>query len=494
MLQDSSAVSSESETDSGSRSKGSHPSATDLGKRVLFRSQNDKKEKYGTLRSVNTAKQQQTNKQYFIVYVFFSRYWGTPEFAPGSWCGIELDEPTGKNNGSVHGIRYFSCPVNYGVFIPVGRVELDSAGLSRAKPQTVTVERIKKSSLSSNKGVFTYHTLPRASSIPALNKISSSPRSATLSPSIRLEVPAKKHVADKKHSAPSIGLSTLSKHKKSNGPTVKKSQYLSTSTGLKKYTSESNIRGRLTESTNIPDHQTKRSSRKLLSSCSDTQSKFESNSLRSFNSCNDLSHQTKKSPIHTTVLFPRTSTPYDSEDSQSRYSSTSDLSRRNSTSDSDPTPQSSSASPDIELTLLESADNAFLLSSLNDTVIKIPSPEHKAPLPLGLSTPTTNFIETSRCNGGRGGECRMPSPEQTPVKRYHNRQRVRTLEHPLINGHSAHRLPSEYCDTTEEEEDQDNIFISSHGQSQEIVFAVSKVQLVIIHLIYFLALPLSCSI
>ena len=50
MLQESSAVSSESETDSGSRSKGSHPSATDLGKRVLFRSQHDKKEKYGTLR------------------------------------------------------------------------------------------------------------------------------------------------------------------------------------------------------------------------------------------------------------------------------------------------------------------------------------------------------------------------------------------------------------------------------------------------------------
>lgn len=405
----------------------------------------------------------------------FSRYWGTPEFAPGSWCGIELDEPAGKNNGSVHGIRYFSCPVNYGVFIPVGRVELDSAGLSRAKPQTATVERIKKTSLSSNKGVFTYHTLPRASSIPALNKITNSPRSATLSPSIRLEVPDKKHVADKKHSAPSIGLSTLlnKQSKKSNDPTIKKSQYLSTSTGLKKYTSESNIRGHLTESTNRPDHQTKRPSRKLLSSCSDTKSKFESNSLRSFNSCNDLSRQAKKSPTHSAVLFPRTSTPYDSEDSQSRYSSTSDLSRRNSTSDSDPTPRSSSASPDIEPTLLESADNAFLLSPLNDTVIKIPSPEHKVPLPMGLSTPTTNFIETSRYNGGRG--YRMPSPEQTPIKRYHNRQRVRTLEHPLINGHSAHRLPSEYCDTTEEEDIHDDIFIASHEQSQEIVIAVSKV-------------------
>ena len=369
-------------------------------------------------------------------------------------------------------------------------MELDSAGLSRAKPQATTVERTKKSSSSSSKGIFTYHTLPRASSIPALNKIASSPRSATLSSSTRLEVPGKKHVADKKHSAPSMGLSILKHSKKSNDPAVKKSQFLSTSIGLKKYTSESNIRGRLTESTNISDHQTKRSTRKLLSSCSDTQSKFESNSLRSFNSCNDLSRPAKKSPTHSAVLFPRTSTPYDSEDSQSRYSSTSDLSRRNSTSDSDPTPRSSSTSPDIEPTLLETADNAFLLTPLNDTVIKIPSPEHRVPLPLGLSTPTTNFIETSRYNGGRGGECRMPSPEQTPVKRYHNRQRVRTLEHPLINGHSAYRLPSEYCDTTEEEQEHDDIFITSHGQSQEVVIAVSEVLLVTTHSIYFLALDL----
>ena len=74
MLQDSSAVSSESETDSRSRSKGSHPSATDLGKRVLFRSQHDKKEKYGTLRSVKILKtNKQTNKQtmsYCLCFLF----------------------------------------------------------------------------------------------------------------------------------------------------------------------------------------------------------------------------------------------------------------------------------------------------------------------------------------------------------------------------------------------------------------------------------------
>lgn len=33
------------------------------------------------------------------------RYIGTTEFAQGHWCGVELDESTGKNDGSVNGKR-----------------------------------------------------------------------------------------------------------------------------------------------------------------------------------------------------------------------------------------------------------------------------------------------------------------------------------------------------------------------------------------------------
>ena len=36
------------------------------------------------------------------------RYMGRTEFADGQWIGIELDEPYGKNDGSVSGKRYFS--------------------------------------------------------------------------------------------------------------------------------------------------------------------------------------------------------------------------------------------------------------------------------------------------------------------------------------------------------------------------------------------------
>ncbi|XP_076605733.1 CAP-Gly domain-containing linker protein 4 isoform X2 [Chaetodon auriga] len=51
------------------------------------------------------------------------QFYGKTNFAPGLWLGIKLDKPSGKNDGSVGGVRYFSCPPKHGVFAPPSRVQ-----------------------------------------------------------------------------------------------------------------------------------------------------------------------------------------------------------------------------------------------------------------------------------------------------------------------------------------------------------------------------------
>jgi dynactin complex subunit len=45
------------------------------------------------------------------------KYIGLVSFAPGQWAGVRLLLPTGRNDGSVDGRRYFTCDPNYGCFV-----------------------------------------------------------------------------------------------------------------------------------------------------------------------------------------------------------------------------------------------------------------------------------------------------------------------------------------------------------------------------------------
>ncbi|CAK9113318.1 CAP-Gly domain-containing linker protein 4 (Restin-like protein 2) [Durusdinium trenchii] len=47
----------------------------------------------------------------------FIRFQGTTDFSEGDWVGIELEEPRGKNDGSVAEKRYFTCKPEHGLFV-----------------------------------------------------------------------------------------------------------------------------------------------------------------------------------------------------------------------------------------------------------------------------------------------------------------------------------------------------------------------------------------
>ncbi len=45
------------------------------------------------------------------------KFCGPTKFASGIWAGIELDETAGKNDGSVSGVRYFTCQQKHGTVL-----------------------------------------------------------------------------------------------------------------------------------------------------------------------------------------------------------------------------------------------------------------------------------------------------------------------------------------------------------------------------------------
>uniref|UniRef100_A0A665WF47 Kinesin family member 13Bb n=1 Tax=Echeneis naucrates TaxID=173247 RepID=A0A665WF47_ECHNA len=63
------------------------------------------------------------------------RYVGPTDFAKGTWVGVELEVPAGKNDGSVGGKHYFHCNPGYGVLVRPDRVTRGGAKRRRQQHQ-----------------------------------------------------------------------------------------------------------------------------------------------------------------------------------------------------------------------------------------------------------------------------------------------------------------------------------------------------------------------
>ncbi|KAL5286205.1 KIF13B family protein [Megaselia abdita] len=78
---------------------------------------------------------------------------GQTHFQGGTWIGVELDTPTGKNDGTVQGIQYFQCKQKHGIFVRCDKLILDKRGKAmRAMKAEKVMSKSIDGSLSRSRG------------------------------------------------------------------------------------------------------------------------------------------------------------------------------------------------------------------------------------------------------------------------------------------------------------------------------------------------------
>ncbi|XP_062242693.1 CAP-Gly domain-containing linker protein 3 isoform X1 [Platichthys flesus] len=89
------------------------------------------------------------------------RFFGKTDFAPGYWFGVELDQPTGKHDGSVFGVRYYSCLPKYGVFAPPSRVQRIGGPTDGSHSHSSLVKKVHQVTMSQPKRNFNTMRSPK---------------------------------------------------------------------------------------------------------------------------------------------------------------------------------------------------------------------------------------------------------------------------------------------------------------------------------------------
>ncbi|KAI6799423.1 hypothetical protein KC361_g2871 [Hortaea werneckii] len=96
------------------------------------------------------------------------RFVGTTHFQTGDWVGVQLEEATGKNDGSVKGERYFDCEQGYGMFLrPAGVRQVVEDAKPKARPGVTAKGRPASGTHSAVNGLKRQESGRRPSNVPA---------------------------------------------------------------------------------------------------------------------------------------------------------------------------------------------------------------------------------------------------------------------------------------------------------------------------------------